>query len=168
MKKNAIINSILNGEALKLGKLMGIYACVCHSSKHCSRGSHLKREWTQWTQTIQNLAQALWVIFKGTTLSSHLSDFLLTWRMLSKILESEWRATHATGLQPSLLSSWDRTLRKGASIPEKDSRQKDSLTERRPTVLSQEEKSTHTTGRALVSAPWELHEWLTRDSYVLG
>ena len=59
MRKNAIINSILNVKALKLGKLMGIDALpvFCHSSMYCSRGSYTSKEGmntVHTTNTIQN------------------------------------------------------------------------------------------------------------------
>lgn len=168
MRKNAIINSILNVKALKLGKLMALMPLPVSAILPCTVlvvHTHLKKEWTQSTQQTQyrTLAQALWVISKGTTLSSNLSDFFLTWRMLSKILESK-------NEEPPMLQVYshhcsppqDRTLSKGANIPEKDSRQRLAYrTSARSSVI--EEKYRESLSERSVG----VHGWLTRDSYAL-
>lgn len=131
--------------------------------------THLKKEWTQSTQQIQyrTLAQALWVISKGTTLSSNLSDFFLTWRMLSKILESKNEELPMLQVYSHHCSPpQDRTLSKGANIPEKDSRQRiaygmsahSSVIRGKVHPHNRESLSEHSVG---------VHGWLTRDSYVL-
>lgn len=82
-------------ESLKAGKAHGH---LCHHlclaillSTALVVHTHQKKEWTQSTQQTQHrtLGQALSISSKGTTLSSNLNDFFLTWRMLSKILESK-------------------------------------------------------------------------------
>lgn len=119
--------------------------------------THLKKEWTQSTQQTQyrTLAQALWVISKGTTLSSNLSDFFLTWRMLSKILESKNEELPMLQVYSHHCSPpQDRTLSKGANIPEKDSRQRTAYGTSAHSSVIRGKVHPHN-GKALVSALWE-------------